>query len=51
MFTIPVIIMSTLTGTANFAQERVPENYQAIYSIIIGSINIFAGIITTIQQF
>ena len=50
-FTIPVIIMSTLTGTANFAQERVPIDYQPIYSIIVGSINIFAGIITTIQQF
>ena len=23
-FTIPVIIMSTLTGTANFAQDRIP---------------------------
>jgi len=50
-FTVPVIIMSTVTGTANFAQERVPEEYQAIYSIIVGSINILAGVITTIQQF
>ena len=50
-FTIPVIIMSTLTGTANFAQERVPQDYVAYYSIIVGSINIIAGIITTIQQF
>ena len=50
-FTIPVIIMSTLTGTANFAQERIPETYVAYYSIAVGSINILAGIITTIQQF
>jgi hypothetical protein len=50
-FTIPVIIMSTLTGTANFAQERIPEEYQAYYSIAVGSVNIFAGILTTIQQF
>lgn len=50
-FTIPVIIMSTLTGTANFAQERIPIDYQPLYSVIVGSINIFAGIITTIQQF
>lgn len=50
-FTIPVIIMSTLTGTANFAQERIPLDYQPLYSVIVGSINIFAGIITTIQQF
>ena len=50
-FTIPVIIMSTLTGTANFAAERVPEEYRGYYSMIIGFVNILAGIITTIQQF
>lgn len=50
-FTIPVIIMSTLTGTANFAQERIPLEYQPYFSIGVGSINILAGIITTIQQF
>ena len=51
MYTIPVIILSTLTGTANFALERVPEEYQAICQIAIGSFNILAGIITTISQF
>jgi hypothetical protein len=51
MFTIPVIIMSTLTGTANFALERFPEEYQDICSIAIGSVNILAGIITTVGQF
>lgn len=51
MFTIPVIIMSTLTGTANFALERVPVEYQDTCSIIIGSVNILAGIITTVAQF
>ena len=51
MFTIPVIIMSTLTGTANFALERFPKEYQNICSIAIGSVNILAGIITTIGQF
>ncbi len=51
MFTIPVIIMSTLTGTANFAQDRIPSEYVGIYTMIIGSINILAGILTTIQQF
>ena len=51
IFTIPVIILSTLTGTANFALERVPEESQALCSVIIGSINIIAGIITTVAQF
>ena len=51
LFTIPVIIMSTLTGTANFAIERIPIAYQGYVQVGIGSINIFAGIITTISQF
>lgn len=50
-YTIPVIVISTLTGTANFAQERVPLEYQSYYVMIVGGFNILAGIITTIQQF
>jgi hypothetical protein len=51
MYTIPVIVLSTLTGTANFALERVPLEYRSECSIIIGSVNILAGIITTVSQF
>jgi hypothetical protein len=51
IYTIPVIIMSTLTGTANFAQSRVPIDFQGYFGMIVGFINILAGIITTIQQF
>jgi hypothetical protein len=50
-YTIPVIVISTLTGTANFAQDRVPEAYQGYFVMIVGGFNILAGIITTIQQF
>jgi hypothetical protein len=50
-YTIPVIVISTLTGTANFAQERVPLEYQSYFVMIVGAFNIAAGIITTIQQF
>ena len=50
-YTIPVIIISTLTGTANFAQERVPLAYQNYFVMIVGGFNILAGIISTIQQF
>jgi hypothetical protein len=50
-YTIPVIVISTLTGTANFAQSRVPVAYQGYYVMGIGFFNILAGIITTIQQF
>lgn len=51
LYTIPVIIISTLTGTANFAQQRVPEQYQALFMMTVGGFNLFAGIVTTIQQF
>jgi len=50
-YTVPVIIISTLTGTANFAQDRVPSNYQGFFVMIVGAFNILAGIISTIQQF
>ena len=51
MFTIPVIIMSTVTGTANFAQDKFPEGIKEYATMGIGAINIFAGILTTIAQF
>ncbi len=51
LYTIPVIIISTLTGTANFAQERVPDEYQALFMMTVGGFNLLAGIVTTIQQF
>lgn len=50
-YTIPVIILSTITGTANFAQERFDVSYRQYIVILIGSLNILAGIITTIKQF
>ena len=50
-YTIPVIIISTITGTANFAQERVPVEYQNYFAMVVGTFSIAAGSITTIQQF
>jgi hypothetical protein len=44
-------IISTLAGTANFAQTRVPEEYQGLFTMVVGGINILGGIISTIQQF
>ena len=49
--TIPVIIISTITGTANFAQEQLPENFRSTFLMIVGSLNIIVGIISTIMQF
>ena len=51
ILTIPVIFISTITGVANFAQERIPDEYVFYYTIGVGSLNIMAGFITTISQF
>lgn len=51
LFTIPVIGISTLTGVANFAQDKIPEDFRSYYTIIIGAFNIFAGFISTVAQF
>jgi hypothetical protein len=50
-FTIPVIIMSTVTGTANFAQDKIPASALNAYTMTIGTISLIAGILTTVQQF
>ncbi len=50
-FTIPVIILSTLTGALNVGmQGYVPDAYMGYAQIGVGSVNIFAGILTTLQS-
>eukprot|EP01043_Picozoa_sp_COSAG02_P063461 COSAG02_NODE_9008_length_2362_cov_8.399025_1_plen_81_part_10 len=48
---IPIIILSTLTGTANFADSYVPDGYQQGFSAIVGGLNIFCGILGTLMSF
>lgn len=51
-FVIPVIIISTVTGTANFAQDKITnERDKNIFVMVVGGLNIFAAIITTVSQF
>jgi len=50
-FTIPAITLSTISGTASFAQASLPAFAQTYAPMAIGSINIFIGILTTIQQY
>jgi len=50
-FTIPAITLSTISGTASFAQASLPENIQAFAPAVIGTLNIFIGILTTVQQY
>jgi len=50
-FALPVIIISTITGTANFAQGSFPASWQPYVPLGIGFLNLAAGLITTIAQF
>ncbi len=51
-FSIPVIVLSTLTGAANVGlSSYVPEKNQEVAQAIVGGVNIFAGIISTLQNF
>ena len=49
--TLPVIVMSTITGTANFSLASFSEEWRKTLPILIGAINITAGMITTIAQY
>ena len=49
--TIPVIIFSTVLGTASFSQTTFPKAYQSYIPMGIGTLNIISGIITTVAQF
>ena len=50
-FTIPAIVLSTISGTASFAQTSLPIAYQVYSPMAIGGINIFIGILTTVGQY
>jgi DNA-binding transcriptional MerR regulator len=50
-FTIPTIILSTISGTASFAQASLPSEYQNYATLGIGTLNILIGICATIQQY
>lgn len=50
-FNIPIIILSTVTGSGNFASTNISKEYQTIVVCIIGLLNILNGIIATISTF
>jgi hypothetical protein len=49
--TIPIIILSTLSGTASFSISSFPTSVQGYAPMVIGGVNIFVGILQTITQF
>ena len=50
-FALPVIILSTVTGTANFAQGSFPASWAVYVPLFIGFLNLTAGLLTTVAQF
>ena len=48
--TLPIIIISTVTGTANFAQQNFPASVITYVPFVIGAFNLFAGVLTTLLQ-
>lgn len=51
-FSIPVIVLSTLTGTANFGMSSyVSEDAESTAKAIVGGLNLFAGLLSTLQTF
>ena len=51
-YQIPVIVLSTLTGTANFAVDSyIPIDYQHGFTAVVGGFNIFCGILGTLLAF
>lgn len=51
-YIIPIIVLSTVTGTANFGlNSLVPTGYETIASMAIGGVNLFTGLLTTLLNF
>lgn len=50
-FSLPIIIISTVTGTASFAHQTFPPSWRSYVPLVIGAANLFGGILSTIQQF
>jgi hypothetical protein len=51
MYAVPIIVFSTITGTASFSQTLFPITYQPYVPMVIGGVNIFIGVLGTIARF
>ena len=50
-FSIPIIILSTLAGSASLSTSSLPLEYQAIAPSIIGVVSLSTGILGTVSEF
>ncbi len=51
MYAVPVIVFSTITGTASFSQTLFPPAYQPYVPMVIGGVNICIGVLGTLARF
>jgi hypothetical protein len=51
LYAVPIIVFSTITGTASFSQTLFPPPYQPYVPMVIGGVNIFIGVLGTIARF
>ena len=50
-FTIPIIVFSTLCGTASMSTKSLPQEWQETAPSVIGMVSIVTGILGTVQEF
>ena len=49
-FNVPIIVLSTISGSLSFSSESIPADYRAYVPFGVGVVNIFVGILSTISS-
>lgn len=50
-YTIPIIILTTISGTASFSYSVIPSYMEDYVSMSFGGLTIFSGLLTAIKKF
>jgi len=50
-YTVPIIVMTTLSAAANFMQDAFPDKYTRYIPAGTGALNLVAAVMTTMSQF
>lgn len=51
LYTIPVILLTTIAGTSQFANQVISNDLQQYISMAFGSLTIFSGFLTALKKF
>ena len=49
-FNVPIIVLSTISGTLSFSTESIPEGIRRYLPFGVGVVNIFVGILSTVSS-